>query len=479
MDAELTLLQINDTHAYLDAHPELFWSGSGPTYRTVGGFGRIAALVQQVRQQQDGRVLLFDGGDTFHGTYPAVQTRGATMIPALNVLGIDAMTGHWDFAYGPARLHELVAQLDYPMLAANCYRQDTRELVFPPSVVREAGGLRVGVIGIAATIIDKTMPPHFSEGIYLTLGKDELPSAIERLRDEERADLVVVVSHLGFAQDLQIAQDVDGIDVLLSAHTHNRVYAPARVNKTLVIQSGCDGSFVGRLDLQVGAGGVVDYRHALLTVEESITPDADVQALVDEALAPYRDMLSEVVGRTDVALNRNTVLEATMDNILLQALLKQTGARVAFSNGWRYGAPVPAGAVTLNDLFNIVPMNPPVMTVDMTGEEMWTMLEENIQHTFARDPYEQMGGYLKRMMGLKLIVKLENPHGQRVQEIFVGDEALDRKQVVPVAFVTEQGVPSKFGTNRQQHDIRAVDAMRRLLQHESSGWELADSVVAV
>ncbi|MCC7209325.1 MAG: metallophosphoesterase, partial [Anaerolineae bacterium] len=271
-ETELTVLQINDVHAYLEPHPELFWAGGGAEYRTAGGYARIAGLFNRIRAERPGRVLAFDGGDTFHGTYAAVQTRGEALVPILNALGLNGMTGHWDFAYGPARLVELASRLNYPMLALNCYRNDTDERLFPAHTVVEAGGLRVGVIGVAAVIIDRTMPPHFSEGIRLTLGKDELPGAIADLREREQVDLVLVVSHLGFSQDVQLAHEVGGIDVLLSAHTHNRVYRPARVNNTLIIQSGSHGAFVGRLDLTVDGRRVTDYRHALITVDESIAP---------------------------------------------------------------------------------------------------------------------------------------------------------------------------------------------------------------
>jgi 2',3'-cyclic-nucleotide 2'-phosphodiesterase (5'-nucleotidase family) len=401
------------------------------------------------------------------------------MIPVLNSLGLAGMTGHWDFAYGPARLQELASRLTYPMLAVNCYHEDSQKRVFPAFSLWEMGTLRVGVIGVAATIVDKTMPPHFSKGISLTLGKDELPETIAHLRDHERVNLIVVVSHLGFAQDLQLAEDVSGIDVLLSAHTHNRVRTPARVNDTLVIQSGCHGSFIGRLDLTIEGGRITDYQHALITVSESVTPDPDVQALVDDAMSPYREPLSEVVGRTDVALNRNTVFEATMDNFLLQAALRQTDAQVAFSNGWRYGAPIPIGPITRNDLYNITPMNPPIGVVDLTGEEIQHMLEENLEHTFSRQPYQQLGGYLKRMAGVTMYAKLENPHGQRIQQLFVQGKPLDLKRVYSTAFVTEQGVPAKYGTNRQLASIFAVEAMRELLLHSAAGWELSGSFVAI
>jgi len=179
-------------------------------------------------------------------------------------------------------------------------------------------------------------------------------------------------------------------------------------------------------------------------------------------------------------LNRNTVLEATMDNLLLQALLEATGAEVAFSNGWRYGAPIPPGPITLNDLWNIIPVNPPVSVTSLTGDEMWTMMEENLEHTFARDPYEQMGGYVKRALGIKAYVKLENPAGERLQELFVGDKPLERDRSYRAAFVTEQGVPRKYGTDRQKLDVDAISALRRYLRaHDPAEAELRGTVVVV
>ncbi|MCL4294837.1 MAG: 5'-nucleotidase C-terminal domain-containing protein [Anaerolineae bacterium] len=479
-DSFLTVVQMNDSHAYLELHPELFWAGRQAEYRQVGGYARIATLLKQIRQEQSGQVLALDGGDTLHGTYTAVQTQGEALLPILNRLGFAAMTAHWEFAYGPAQFQQLAQKLAYPVLACNCFRQSDSRPFFQPYLVQEVGRLRVGVVGLAATIVDKTMPPSFSEGIYFTLGNEELPGHIAALRAVEKVDLIVVLSHLGFPQDLKLAEEVDGIDVLLSAHTHNRLYQPTFVNNTLIIQSGSHASFLGRLDLQIEAGRITDYRHQLVTVEAQIQPDPEVQQWVDEALKPYREELSRVVGHTVIALNRNTMLEATMDNLLLQSLLHQTGAQIAFSNGWRYGAPVPPGPITMNDLWNIIPVNPPVSTVELSGDEVWAMLEENLEHTFARDPYQQMGGYLKRCHGLNLYFKIENPHGQRIQELFIGDEPIRPNQLYSAAFVTQQGVPAKYGSKRQKLDVHAIEAMRGYLaQNRPVEAGLRGTVVAI
>jgi 2',3'-cyclic-nucleotide 2'-phosphodiesterase (5'-nucleotidase family) len=325
------------------------------------------------------------------------------------------------------------------------------------------------------------MPPSFSEGVRFTLGRDELPGCIATLREQESVDLVVVLSHLGFPQDMQLAADVSGIDVLVSGHTHNRLVRPATVGSTLVIQSGCHGSFVGRLDLTLRDGQIVDYRHHLITVDESFAPDPAMQALVDEIMSPHRALLDEVVGETATALNRNTVLESTMDNLLLQSMVHATGAQIAFSNGWRYGAPVPVGPVRVNDLWNIIPVNPPLSLVDLTGEELTLLLEANLGSTFARNPYDQMGGYVKRMVGVKLYAKIENPKGERIQALFVQDEPVQPDRIYPVTFVTYQGVPPQLGSNRRNLEVNAIDALRAYFaaQDRAVEAELRGTVVAV
>jgi sulfur-oxidizing protein SoxB len=233
------------------------------------------------------------------------------------------------------------------------------------------------------------------------------------------------------------------------------------------------------LDLEIQGGRVVDCQHQLIEVAASVKPDPEIDDLVRHALAPYREELSTVVGITATALNRGTMLETTMDNFLLAALLESSGAELAFSNGWRFGAPIIAGAVTVNDLYNMVPMNPPVSTVELTGDELLAMLEENLERTFARDPFNQMGGSVKRGLGLNAYIKIENPPGQRVQQVFVGKERLRPNRHYPTAFVTEQGVANKYGRNREQSSVRAVEAMKAYLaRHSPMEAELRGTFVA-
>lgn len=464
MIKELTIIQMNDTHGYLEEHYEYLWKGDKEVFVKAGGYPRISQYLKDVREERNNKVLFVDGGDTFHGTYPVVNSKGEVLIELLNDLKLDAMTAHWDFAYGPEQFEKIVGKLNYPMLAINCYREDTDKLVFPPYEIKDIDGLKVGLIGIAATIVDKTMPSHFSKGIYLTMGDRELPKYIDKLKNEEKVDLIVVVSHLGYPQELKIAKQVDGIDVLLSAHTHNRVYEPALVNDTIIIQSGCHGSFLGRLDLKIKDRRIEDFTHELVLLDEEINEDKKMSKKIESIMKPYRNKLDKKVGVTKTNLSRDKVLESTMDNFLLQSLIyHQKDAVMAFSNGWRYGAPIPKGDITVNDLHNIIPVNPPLSVVDLTGKELWDMLEENLDRTFAKDPFDQMGGYVKRCLGINVYFKIENPKNERIQELFVDNKPVDKGKVYKAVYVTTQGVPKKYGRNRYHLDIHAIDALKNYL----------------
>lgn len=479
---DFTIIQLNDSHGYLEEHWEHFFQGGRSTFKKVGGFDKIAGFVDKVRAERDNHVLFLDGGDTLHGTYPVVKSQGKILIPILNKLNLDAMTAHWEFAYGPKVFIETAKDLSYPVLACNIYNKKTNALVFDPYLIKEVNGVKIGVIGIAATIVDKVMPKHFSTGLNFTMGKEEVFKYIKILKKEERVDLIVVLSHLGFPQEVKLAKEVSGIDILLSSHTHNRTYKPSIVNNTIIMQSGCHGSFLGRLDITYDKklNKITKYKHSLEVLDIKVSKNLKVKNLIDSQLAPYREDLNKVVGYTDSDLSRNLVLESTMDNFLLNAILDYTKAEVAFSNGWRYGAPIVKGEITYNDLFNIIPTNPPISKVKLLGQEIWDMLEENLERTFAADPYNQMGGYVKRAMNINCYFKIENAYGERIQSLFINKKAVDLEKLYEVAFVTSQGVPLKYGSDRYNLDIRAIDVLLAYLnKYEKVLAPLKNTFVAV
>jgi sulfur-oxidizing protein SoxB len=123
---QVAIPQVNDTHGYLEPHPELLWEGDHPCFQTLGGYARMAGLLRRIREERRGMVLMLDNGDTFHGAFPVVNGKGETLLPLLNALGFDAMTAYWGFASGQDHLRRLIGRLDYPLLAINCYEGERR-----------------------------------------------------------------------------------------------------------------------------------------------------------------------------------------------------------------------------------------------------------------------------------------------------------------------------------------------------------------
>ncbi|MBC7283274.1 5'-nucleotidase C-terminal domain-containing protein [Hoeflea sp.] len=217
---------------------------------------------------------------------------------------------------------------------------------------------------------------------------------------------------------------------------------------------------MGRLDLEVEGGTITGFHHRLIPVGATIAADPEMQASVEMAMTTTRPLQAQVVGRTGIALHRASSLDAPMDDALLAAIAFAAGTDIAFSNGWRYGAPIPPGPVTLNDLSNIVPTNPPVSVVDLTGAEVIRMIEARLESTFSADPFDQRGGFVKRFRGLTVNAKLENPKGHRVEQVFTQDGRIVPEATYPAAFITAQGVPADLGTDRRDLEISAIAAMQ-------------------
>lgn len=468
---DLSILFLNDVHGHMHLHPELFYKGTEESIEPAGGYARLSGYINKIRKEKES-VLVFDGGDSFHGTLPVVESKGENIVPILNHMKIDGIVGHWDFAYGPQHLKDLAKKLSFPVLAVNVYNKNGNHF-FPPYVIKETNGLKVGVIGICANILSN-MPDPFSHGLKVTDGIDELPEYIEKVK-KEGADIVILLSHNGFPQDCELLKKVDGIDICLSAHTHNRLYEAVEINGTPVIQCGCHGSFIGHLEVELKEKKISSYRYELKKVSENFPIDTEVEKLVEDAIAPYKNYYQEIVGETPQILHRYNTLNATMDNLLLGAILNQSGAEVAFSNGWRYGIPIPKGKISKMDLYNMVPHNPKVSVVELTGEEIHTMLESNLESTFSKKPMHQKGGYVKRCLGISVRFRIENPKGHRIHELYIGKERYQKNKAYKAAFITEQAVPKKFGSNRKELEFTAVEAMQEFLKTNSLTKELINN----
>ena len=463
---KLTIVQVNDVHGHIESHNEVFFENEGLTVKEAGGYSRIKTLVDSIRVENP-NTLFLDCGDTFHGTFITTQTHGNAIIPLMNAMGLDAATAHWDFAYTPSHLRELSNKLNYPILSSNTYIYDKKKRLFDPYIIKDVDGMRVGIIGMACEHVVQGFPPKFSEGIYMSPEYEEIPKIVSELRNKEKVDFIILLSHLGMPTDYEILKTVVGVDVCLSGHTHNRLNYPIEIGGALLIQSGCHGSFITRLDLDIVNGKVVDYTHKLITVDSSIKKDENIERIIEEAYEPYKEELDEVVGETKTLLNRDISLESTMDNFLLKSIANVTGNKICFSHGWRYGTPIIPGKITVKDLYNMVPMNPKIVTVDMKGYEILELLNLKINKTYNTNPFGQTGGFMQRAIGIKAYLMIENPKEYRIQKLFLEGEEYKADKTYKVSYITKQAVPKYLGENHKTLEITAIDAMKQYLKENS------------
>ncbi len=395
------------------------FEGLARTYGRVGGLDRMATLIKAIRAERPDRVLLLDGGDTWQGSYTSLKSRGADMVRVMNTLGIDAMTGHWEFTYGAERVQELIKQLNFPFLAGNVKEATWGDAVFKPSTIVERGGLKVGVIGQAFPYTPIANPRYLIPDWSFGIDEAKMAEHVAALR-AAGVDLIVLLSHNGFDVDRKLAGRVKGIDVILTAHTHDALPDVVKVGETLLVAAGSHGKFLARLDLEVEDKRIVDYAFRLIPVlSDVIAPDPDMGALVSEVRLPHDDVLGKVLGQTDSLLYRRGNFNGTFDDLICQALIAERDVEIALSPGFRWGSTLlPGQDIRGDDLFNQTAITyPACYRTEMTGEYLKQVLEDVADNLFNPDPYYQQGGDMVRAGGLAYTLDVAKPMGQRISDM--------------------------------------------------------------
>lgn len=407
-------LQKGSPEAYALTHDDFV--ALARTYGKMGGMDRIATVVKAIRAARPDSILL-DGGDTWHGSYTSYQTRGQDMVNLFNALGTDAMTSHWEWTFGTERVKEIVdTQLKFPFLGANIFDAEWDEPAFEPYRIFERGGVRVAVIGQAFPYMPianpKWMFPEYSFGIR----EERMQDVVDEVRGQG-VDLVVCLSHNGFDVDRKMAGRVQGIDVILTGHTHDAVPEPVLVGNTIMIASGSHGKFVSRVDLDVRDGRMMGFRHKLIPIfSDVIAPDPEMAGLVEAERAPFKAELEEVIGRTESLLYRRGNFNGTWDDLICEALLSERDAEIALSPGVRWGTTkLPGEDITREDIHTVTSMTyGQVYRTEMTGETLHTVMEDVADNLFNTDPYYQQGGDMVRVGGMGYTIDVSKPIGERI-----------------------------------------------------------------
>jgi sulfur-oxidizing protein SoxB len=405
-------------------------------YGKVGGYAHLATLVKRLRASRP-HALLVDGGDAWQGSATSLWTRGADMIGAQKLLGVDLMTAHWEFTYGAERVKAAVERELSPIefLAQNVKTTDFEDPVFRPYSLRSVNGVALAVIGQAFPYTPIANPRHLVPEWSFGIQEARLQALVYEVR-AKGAKAVVLLSHNGMDVDLKLASRVSGIDAILGGHTHDGVPAPVVVGSTLVTNAGSNGKFLGVLDLQVGAGGVENWRYRLLPVFSNLLPeDRDMASYIRSARKPFAARLEEKLAVTEGLLYRRGNFNGTWDELIMQALLAQKNAEIAFSPGFRWGTTLlPGDAITFEHVMDQTAITYPYATLnELTGAQIKAILEDVADNLLNPDPYLQQGGDMVRVAGMSYACDPRAKIGARISQMRMGERPIEAKRRYKVA----------------------------------------------
>jgi sulfur-oxidizing protein SoxB len=407
----------------------------------VGGFAHLATLIRRLRAERRGTLLL-DGGDTWQGSATALWTKGQDMVDAAKLLGVDVMTAHWEFTYGAERVQHVIDN-DFKnrieFLAQNVVTADFGDAVFAPSTLRDVNGVVVGIVGQAFPYTPIAHPRHFVADWSFGIREEALQRHVDSLR-AKGASIVVLLSHNGMDVDLKLASRVSGIDVILGGHTHDGMPQPSVVTnksgKTLVTNAGSNGKFLAVLDLEVKGGRLADYRYRLLPVLSGLLPaDPEMARHIESVRAPFATKLAEPLAASEALLYRRGNFNGTFDELILQALLNEKNAEIAFSPGFRWGTTVlPGDTIRYEQLLEQTAITYPMTTLsDLRGETIKAILEDVCDNLFNPDPYLQQGGDMVRVGGLTYACEPAAAMGKRISDMRLDGRPIEAGKTYRVA----------------------------------------------
>jgi sulfur-oxidizing protein SoxB len=426
-----------DAHAFT----YLNYERAAVSFGAMGGFAHLATLIKRLKSARPGALVL-DGGDSWQGSATSLWTRAQDMVDATKLLGVDAMTGHWEFTYGADRVKEVIAN-DFAgklaFLAQNVTTADFGDPVFAPYLLRSINGATIAIVGQAFPYTPIANPRYFVPEWTFGIQEENLQKVVDEVR-AKRAEAVILLSHNGMDVDLKLASRVTGIDVILGGHTHDGVPQPTivanRSGKTVVTNAGSNGKFLGVLDLDVRDGRVADYRYRLLPVFSNLLPkDAAMEALITKVRAPYLARLNERLAVTEGLLYRRGNFNGTADQLILDALMAEKNAEIAFSPGFRWGTTLlPGQPIRFGDLLDQTAITYPYVTLnDLSGATIKAILEDVADNLFNPDPYYQQGGDMVRVGAMRYAIDPSAAMGRRITRMELNGKAMDPAKTYKVA----------------------------------------------
>jgi len=435
----LTLLHTADIHSQLEIHDEFFMENKKPVYKKRGGFATLKTMINELRNQNPDNTLVIDGGDCFQGSGIAALTEGRAIVPLMNNIGYDIMLpGNWEVVYGKEMMMKDMFAYNGVKVCANMFH-DTKdeqqgELIFPPYFIKHIAGIKIGFIGYNDPLTHKRQSPAYSYGIEFTFPKKNIARYIRLLKEYEKCDMIFLLTHMGMAQQVGLAnmQDVKGVDYILGADTHERIRKPVEGAYAKVTEPGAFGSFISKLDIVIENGKIKEHNYQLLDVDPSrYKEDEEMKALVKKTKEPFAQKLNSVIGKTKTPLVRYYVVETPMDNFITDAIMWKFKPDIALSNGFRFCPPlVPdpktgVADITKDFLWSMLPVDSEAKLGMATGRQIWDWMEHELENAFAKDPEKRFGGWVIRFKGMEVNFTIKKQESKRVNWIKVNKEPID------------------------------------------------------
>ena len=452
---KITLLHTADIHSQLHIHDEFFVENGKNVFKKRGGFATMKTMINTLRNPNKSNTLVIDGGDCFQGGGVAAMSEGKAIVPLMNNIGYDIMLpGNWEVVYGKEMMMKDMFAYDGVKVCANMYHNTKDEfngdLIFPPYFVKHIGGIKLGFIGYNDPLTPKRQSPAYSEGIKFTTPELNVAKYVKILREYEQCDMVFLLTHMGLAQQVGLANqpEVKGVDYILGADTHERVRTPIQGVHTKVTEPGAFGSFIAQMDIVIENGEVKDHSYQLLDVDPEIyKEDEEMKRLVEKASEPYKKELNRVIGKTKTPLMRYYVIETPMDNFITDAIMWKFKPDIALSNGFRFCPPlVPSpktgeAEITVDYLWSMLPVDSEAKTGKITGKQLKDWMEKELQNAFAKNPGKRFGGWVVRFKGMEVNFTINKEAGKRVNWIKVAGKALDLEKTYSFVACEREGDP--------------------------------------
>lgn len=452
----VSILITSDIHGQLFTHDEFFWENNKAVYKKRGGMATLKTMIDTLKKKNPANTIVYDGGDYFHGHAVASLTEGEALIPIFNLLCYDLMLpGNWEVVYKKKKMLYDMGHANAFKICANMWHKtndsDNGELVYQPYWIKYVAGIKIGFIGYTDHLIPKRQSPAYSEGLRFEHADVNIAKYVKLLREVEGCAVVIVVTHMGLAQQVGLANNpaAEGVDVIIGADTHERVRVPIEGKYTKVVECGAFGSFLGKLDLEIVDSKLAGMQYQLMDVDPAKYPeDKEMKKLVDKIYEPFKKELQTVIGTSTTPLVRYFVMETPMDNLITDAIKWKFKPDIALSNGFRFCQPLAVdpktgvASITKEFLWNMLPVNSEAKQAVVSGKQIWDWLEKELQNAFAKDPSKRFGGWFVRYNGMEVNFTIGNEFGKRVNWVKVGGTPIDLTKEYSIVACEREGDPN-------------------------------------